>query len=93
MGGVVSGRTVTLKLHVEALPEPSVAEQATGVVPTGKPEPEAYAQLTGTEPQLSVAEAWNEATAPSVEHVSIVCESGQLTAGGVASTTVMVPTH
>ena len=92
-GAVVSPVTVTLKPQEAVLPEPSVAEQETAVSPTGKVEPEAYEQLTGAGPQLSVAEAAKVAGAPAGEHVSITCEAGQLTAGFELSTTVTRPTH
>jgi len=55
-GGVVSS-TVTWKLPEAVLPAASLAEQFTDVVPKPKVEPEAGAQLTVTEPKLSVAEA------------------------------------
>ena len=47
--------TVTLKLHVETLPEESVAVTATGVVPTLNNEPDTGLVTTTTPLQLSVA--------------------------------------
>jgi hypothetical protein len=47
--------TVTVKLQVAVLPEPSVAVQVTVVVPLGNVEPEGGEQETVTPGQLSVA--------------------------------------
>ena len=55
-GGVVS-RTVTVKLQLLALPEPSVAVQVTVVMPRGRHEPEGGLQAAVTPGQLSDAVA------------------------------------
>jgi len=47
--------TVTLNMQLAVLPEPSVAVQVTGVVPTGKFEPEGGLQFVVTPGQLSLA--------------------------------------
>ena len=47
--------TVTLKLMLATLPEASLAEQFTVVMPTGKTEPEAGVQLKVAPGQLSLA--------------------------------------
>jgi len=48
--------TVTENEQLELLPEASITEQVTVVVPTGKEDPEAGAQVTDPTPgQLSVA--------------------------------------
>ena len=49
--------TVTTKEPVEPFPSPSVAEQLTVVVPSGKDDPDAGVQLTVTGPWGSVAPA------------------------------------
>jgi hypothetical protein len=53
--GAVTSATVTVKVHVAALPPPSVAVQVTVVVPTGKVEPDAGTHATVAVPQSSVA--------------------------------------
>src|SRR6185503_20421065 len=53
-GGVVS-TTATLNPHCEALLEVSVAVQLTGVLPSGKVDPEGGTQPTEATAQLSVA--------------------------------------
>jgi hypothetical protein len=71
------------------LPALSVAEQVTVVVPDGNVEPEAGAQVTGTEPSTrSEAEAENVTTAPPGLVACTVISDGSVNAGGVVSTTV-----
>ncbi len=54
--GIVLSLTVTVKVQVLMLLEASVALQETVVVPFGKVEPEAGAQLKVTPEQLSLTE-------------------------------------
>jgi hypothetical protein len=85
------GVTVTLNDPDAELPALSVAEQSTVVVPTGKVEPEAGVQVTGTEPSTaSVAEAVNVTTAPLELVACTVIFDGSVKVGGVLSTTVTV---
>nr|WP_255287939.1 hypothetical protein [Bacillus cereus] len=53
IGGSVSF-TVMVKEHIAVFPDASVAVQVTGVVPTGKKDPEAGEQEKITSGQLSV---------------------------------------
>ena len=54
--GAAAGRTVTVKLHVAALPCASMAVQVTVFVPSGKNDPEGGTQASETMlPQLLVA--------------------------------------
>ena len=76
-------------MPVAVLPALSVAEQDTFVVPTGKVEPEAGTQLTGTEPSTrSDAEAENVTTAPLELVACTLMSDGSVSVGGVLSTTV-----
>lgn len=71
---------------MEALPEASIAEQFTVVVPFGKFEPEAGEQVTVAEPELSVAVTLKFTTAPhwpAVVVVTMFC--GQPMTGGIVS--------
>ncbi len=72
-------------------PLPSLAEQLSSVVPSGKVLPDGGTQVTGpTEPQLSVADVVNVATAPEAfVHITLTL-TGQVSTGGVLSTTVTV---
>jgi hypothetical protein len=80
--------TVTLNDPDAGLPALSVAEQATVVVPTGKVEPEAGVQVTGTDPSTrSEAEAENVTTAPGLVACTVI-SAGIFKVGGVLSTTV-----
>src|SRR6218665_213472 len=74
------------KEHEEVLPAGSLAVQTTGVVPTGKLEPEAREQVTVAEPQESRAEVAKETWVPPGEQV-LTCTGavGQLKVGGVTS--------
>jgi len=77
--------TVTLNDADALLPVLSVAEQVTVFVPTGKVEPEAGVQLTGTEPSTrSDAEAENVTTAPELAACTVISD-GTVTTGGVLS--------
>src|SRR5689334_13599875 len=62
VGGVdePAPRTWTEKRHEAELPQASVAEQDTEVLPAGNEELEAREHVTGTGPQLSVAETSKE---------------------------------
>jgi hypothetical protein len=92
-GGVVS-TTVTVKLHEALFPLASVAVQVTVVVPIRKVLPDAGVQtITGFGSQMSVAVAWNVATAPAGLVHSRVIFAGQVMTGGVVSTTVTVKLH
>ena len=86
--------TVTVKPQLAVLPDPSVAIQLTEVVPIGKTVPDAGEQLGTTPEQLSVTEGLKLTTA---EHwpgpLSVVMLEGQVTCGGVVSTTVTVAMH
>src|ERR1043166_6008058 len=55
VGGVVLGFTMTLKVQLVVLPEPSVAVQVTVLVPFGKIDPLGGLQLVVTPEQLSLA--------------------------------------
>jgi hypothetical protein len=92
VGAVESTRaTVTVNVAVPVL-VPSLAEHVTVVVPTGKVEPDAGAQLTGGEPATaSVAEALPYVTVvPAGLPVVTLSLAGGVTAGGVVSTTCTV---
>ena len=81
--------TVTLKQHVEELPESSVAVQQTRVVPIGKVLPEAWSQVTvGFGSHASVAVTVNVTVAPLALVHSVVLSGGQWIMGGVVSVTV-----
>src|SRR3990170_2789645 len=81
--------TFTVKLQPLWLPALSVAVQLSGVVPSGKVEPEAGEQpVVITPPQLSEAVASKEAGAPFGPVHSAVWLSGQVMLGGVLSLTV-----
>jgi hypothetical protein len=92
--GFSASRTVTVKLHVAALPAASRAVQVTGVSPMANVEPLAGTQLTLAPGQLSLALAANSTTA---EHwpasVVAVMFAGQATVGLSASVTVTVKLH
>jgi hypothetical protein len=84
--------TVTLKLPLALLFEPSSAEQLTVVVPNGKVLPEASAQLTATAPDTtSVADAEYVTAAPAGLVAATVISDGKERAGAVVSTTVTFP--
>ena len=59
--------TFTLKLQLFCKPVPSVAVQVTGVVPSGKVEPEAEEHKVMRVEQLSVALGEKVTTAPVLE--------------------------
>jgi len=63
--------TVTVNLHSDELPCPSLAVQVTVLVPFGKLDPEAGEQTTVAEPQLSVAVAFEYVTAAWQEPESV----------------------
>jgi len=82
--------TVTLKLPLAGF-EPSVAEQLTDVVPSGKVLPEGGTQVTETAPTtISVAEAEKATTAPDGLVAAAVILAGRLKVGVVVSTIVTV---
>ena len=77
---------MTVKLPNAVLPCESVAEQSTVVVPSGKVEPEAGEQETGTGPStISVAVAVKVTTAPDGPVASTVMLPGSDSVGGVVS--------
>jgi hypothetical protein len=91
-GGLSTGVvvvTVTVKVAVPVL-NPSLAEQVTVVVPTGKFEPDEGEQFGMIEPATaSVAEAAPYVTAvPEGLPVVTLSFAGGVTTGGVVSTTV-----
>ena len=89
-GGCVS-TTVTLKLHVAVLPDPSVAVAITVVVPFGNGVPDAGLETTVTPGQLSIAVTVKFTTA---EHCPVVAGTvilvGHITVGFCVSLTVTV---
>src|ERR1051325_4549489 len=79
--------TSTVKLQLPVLPEASVAEQFTVVVPEGNVEPDGGTQVAVRVPeQLSVAEAEKFTTA---EHPCVTMFAGQVTTGFVVSATMI----
>jgi hypothetical protein len=81
--------TVTVKEQLAVLPEASVAVQLTVVVPFGKLEPDGGVHTTPTPGQLSVALAVKltfAAHCPGA--VLVLIFAGQVTVGGVWSTTL-----
>jgi hypothetical protein len=87
--GAVVSRTVIVKLAVPVLPDESVAEHATVVVPSGKVEPEAGVQTGVKAPSLlSVAVAVKVTSLPEELVASSVIEEGTVTTGAVVSATV-----
>jgi hypothetical protein len=87
--GRVVSLTVTVKLPVAVLPDESVAEQLTVVVPIGNVEPEAGVHVTSTEPStLSVAVALYVTTAPDELVASTVMLDGSERVGAVVSAVV-----
>src|ERR1051325_2505173 len=86
MVGFSVSSTLTVKLQVPVLPESSVAEQFTVVVPEENVEPEDGTQFTvRLLEQLSLAEAEKFTTA---EHPCVTMLPGQVTTGLVSSTTM-----
>src|SRR5438270_10333378 len=84
-GGVST--TVTRKLPAVVWFELLVAEQLTVVVPTGKVEPLAGEQVTGSVPSTtSVAVATKVTAAPEGPVASVVMSAGRCSAGGVSTT-------
>jgi hypothetical protein len=84
--GAVVSLTVTVKLPFAVLPDESVAEQLTVVVPMGNVEPEAGVHVTGTEPSTSsVAVAVYVTTAPDALVASTVMLDGSERVGAVVS--------
>jgi len=83
---------LTVKLPLDVFPAPSVAEQLTVVVPTGKLEPEGGEQVTGTAP-ASVALAAKVTDAVVAPLTSTVIGDGRSSAGKVVSwtTTLKLP--
>ena len=90
IGGVVS-TTVTRNAPVAALPAASETEQLTVVMPKGKIDPEAGAQV-GTSPPSTRSEALTEyvTTAPEGPVASTLNAPGSARAGGVVSRTVIL---
>ena len=92
--GACISTTVTVKVHIEMLPDESVAVEVTVVVPFGKLDPDAGALTTETPGQLSVAVTEKVTT---VEHkpglVGAVMFAGHVIDGGCASFTVTVNVH
>jgi hypothetical protein len=89
--GFVVSCTVTLNEALPVLPEPSVAEHVTFVVPTAKVSPEDGEQPGVSDPEtVSLADAENETTAPDGPVASCVIGAGTVTSGGVVSCTVTV---
>src|SRR5437763_1062679 len=83
--------TVMLKEQLAVLPSASVALTATVVVPMGNVLPEAGVLVRATAPaQLSVAVGANVTSAPVGFVNSTVIGAGQLSCGGLLSTTVTV---
>ena len=84
--------TVTVKLQVAVLPDPSVAVQVTVVVPTGKQDPDGGLHNTVTPGQLSLAVVVKVATAHVAVDVGVfvVMLAGQVIVGGWVSLTVTV---
>jgi hypothetical protein len=94
--GAVVSTTCTVNVHgAEVLPLSSLAVQLTVVVPMGKVLPEAGVHMTvGVASQVSVAVAVNITVAPDgLVHSTPVMSDGQLTDGGVVSTTCTVNVH
>ena len=88
VGGVVSA-TVTVKLALALLPEPSVAVQMTVVVPTGNELPEGGTHVGVRLPlAVSVALAVNVTWAPPGPVAGTLIGPGTLRTGGVVSWTV-----
>src|SRR6266571_3875126 len=82
VGGVLIWLTVTSNEAVDVLPLMSVAEQSMLVTPTGRTEPEAGEQDTGTEPSTSaVAVAVEENIAPASSDVATLKQDGTVMAG------------
>src|ERR1043166_800135 len=92
VGGVVLGFTMTLKVQLVVLPEPSVAVQVTVLVPMGKIEPLGGLQLVVTPEQLSLAVGEKFTARPLQIDGSalVVMLAGVVIVGRVASITVMV---
>src|SRR6185436_4825468 len=90
VGGVVSW-TLTVKVQVPVLPWASVEEQVTVVVPIAKVLALAGEQVTASVPStMSLAEAVKLATVPAALVASIIILAGQVTVGGVVSSTLTV---
>src|SRR5438045_2460823 len=86
-GGVVS-TTRTVEAQELALPEPSVAEHATGVRPSGKVEPDCGQAAASVPQQVSLDVAANDTTAPAGLAHSCWMAPGHVMSGRVVSTTV-----
>ena len=94
--GAVVSRTVTVNVQVRVFCGVawSLAVQVTVVVPNGKAEPEAWAQLTvGLGSHESIAVALKLTAAPAVLVHSAVTFAGHVIAGPVVSRTVTVNVH
>jgi hypothetical protein len=90
-GGVVSARTVTVKVLVAVFPEWSVAVHVTVVVPIGNVEPDAGEQVTGTAPSMSsvAVGVGYVTTAPDAPDAALVMsDTGPITGGVVSVATV-----
>ena len=90
-GGVTS-LTMTLNVFTAVLPVKSFAVHDTVVVPTGKVEPEAGAQVTNGEPStasVAVAKKGTTAELAAAARLTVIV-AGTVSAGGVVSRTVTV---
>src|SRR5262249_36421980 len=71
--GAGAGLTVTVKLPLALLPDKSLAEHDTVVVPSGNVDPDAGLQVTGLAPSTaSLAVAVNVTTAPLILLATVV---------------------
>jgi hypothetical protein len=83
--------TITLKVQVDVLPQPSVAVATTAVVPTAKKLPEARVVVTVAPEQLSVAVTLNVTFAPHWPGAAVTQGlAGQVITGAKLSITVIV---
>jgi hypothetical protein len=73
------------------VPAGLVAEQETEVVPSGKLDPEAGVQVTGTDPSSSDAVALNETAADETLSTFCVMLPGSASCGGPTIVTVKLP--
>src|SRR5262245_47193929 len=92
--GAVVSTTLTLVAHRAARLEPSVTEQSTGVVPSGKNEPGPGEQVGARVPQqTSDAVAATVPVAPPLAVHSPTFCAGHVIVGGVVSTTFTLEEH
>src|SRR3954468_7713308 len=87
--GAIVSSTKIREPQLDWLPAPSTAAHVIGDEPSGNAEPDGGEHCKEAMPQLSVAVGTKLAKVASPAHSSL-CSAGQMTTGGVMSTTVTV---